>query len=264
MLFLQHNILDMIILLSPAKTLDYSPTEIKEFHQPRFSDEAQTLVKKLKKSSVGGLQALMGISEKLAKENVNRYKTFSEEFTTENAKQAALAFKGDVYLGLEANTFKKNDLKFADKHLRILSGLYGLLRPLDLMQPYRLEMGTSLKVGRKKNLYEFWGSQITDLINNDLSESKSKLILNLASKEYFKSVRVDELDAPVLNIHFQENRGGKYKVIAFNAKKARGRMAHLVIKERIKDPEELKGLEVNGYRYNQKLSSPGNWSFTIE
>ncbi len=254
----------MIILLSPAKTLDYSPTEIKDFHQPRFSDEAQVLVKKLKKSSVGGLQSLMGISEKLAKENVDRYKSFSEEFTTENAKQAALAFKGDVYLGLEANTFKKNDLKFADKHLRILSGLYGLLRPLDLMQPYRLEMGTHLKVGRKKNLYEFWGNQITDLINNDLKTSKSKLVLNLASKEYFKSVKVELLDAPVLNIHFQENRGGKYKVIAFNAKKARGRMSHLVIKERITNPDDLKALDINGYCFNEQLSKPGNWAFTID
>jgi len=167
-------------------------------------------------------------------------------------------------MGLEANTFNKNDLKFADKHLRILSGLYGLLRPLDLMQPYRLEMGTSLKVGRKKNLYEFWGSQITELINYDLAESKSKLVLNLASKEYFKSVKVHELQKPVLNIHFQENRGGKYKVIAFNAKKARGRMAHLVIKERIKNPEDLKTLDVNGYVYNEAQSSEGNWAFTID
>lgn len=254
----------MLLLLSPAKTLDYSPTELKTYHQPRFAEQTQTLVNKLKKTSARKLKSLMGISDKLAILNADRYQSFSEEYTTVNAKQAALAFKGDVYLGLEAESFKARDFKFADKHLRILSGLYGLLRPLDLMQPYRLEMGTSLKVGRKKNLYEFWGSQITDLINEDLATGKSKVVLNLASKEYFKSVKVDQLTAPVLNIHFQENRSGKYKVIAFNAKKARGRMAHLVIKDRIVDTEDLKGLEVNGYLYNEGLSQGNDWYFTMD
>ena len=254
----------MLLLLSPAKTLDYSPTELKTYHQPRLAEQTQTLVKQLKKTSARKLKSLMGISDKLAMLNADRYQSFSEEYTTVNAKQAALAFKGDVYLGLEADTFKARDFKFADKHLRILSGLYGLLRPLDLMQPYRLEMGTSLKVGRKKNLYEFWGSQITDLVNEDLAKGKSKIVLNLASKEYFKSVKVDQLAAPVLNIHFQENRNGSYKVIAFNAKKARGRMAHLVIKERIVDPEDLKRLEVNGYLYNEGLSKDYDWYFTID
>jgi len=254
----------MLLVLSPAKTLDYSPTEMETFHQPRFPEATQDLVKKLKKSSVGKLQALMGISEKLAKLNVDRYKAFSEEFTTENAKQAALAFKGDVYLGLQAETFNKNDFKFADKHLRILSGLYGLLRPLDLMQPHRLEMGTSLKMGRKKNLYEFWGDRITTLINEDLAESKSKVLLNLASVEYFKAINTELLQAPILNIHFRENRKGAYKVISFNAKKARGKMANLVIKERLKKAEDLKSLVVNDYVYNEELSKEGNWFFTID
>ncbi len=254
----------MILVLSPAKTLDYSETKIKDFHQPRFQEETQALVHKLKKSSAGKLQALMGISEKLAKLNADRYQTFSAEFTTENAKQAALAFKGDVYLGLEADTFSKADLKFADKHLRILSGLYGVLRPLDLMQPYRLEMGTQLKVGRKKNLYEFWGNQITEQINEDLKKSKSTLVLNLASQEYFKSVKKELLEKPILNIHFQENRGGKYKVISFAAKKARGRMAHLIVKERITNPADLKHLVVHDYVYNDSLSSQWDWYFTMD
>ncbi|NNE29119.1 MAG: peroxide stress protein YaaA, partial [Saprospiraceae bacterium] len=220
----------MIILLSPAKTLDYSPTEIKDFTQPRFQQDTQRLVGQLKKKSARSLKKLMSISDKLAATNAERYQIFSEEFTTENAKQAALAFKGDVYLGLEAETFDGQDFEFADQHLRILSGLYGLLRPLDLMQPYRLEMGTSLKIGRKKNLYQFWGDKITDLINEDLENSQSDFVLNLASKEYFKAVNVKKVTKPIINIHFREFRKGKFTMISFNAKKARGKMAQLIIK----------------------------------
>ena len=155
-------------------------------------------------------------------------------------------------------------MNFAQKHVRILSGLYGLLRPLDLIQAYRLEMGTKIKVGRKKNLYEFWGDQITDLINDDLAESKSKVVLNLASNEYFKSVNKDNIQGKIVNVYFKEKRNGHYKVISFNAKKARGRMTNLIVKNRIKTVKGLESLEVNGYTYNKKFSEPENLMFTIE
>ena len=254
----------MIILLSPAKTLDYSPTEIKDFNQPRFQEDTQRIVGQLKKKSARSLKKLMSISDKLAETNAERYQKFSEEFSTKNAKQAALAFKGDVYLGLEAETFVGKDFEFADEHLRILSGLYGLLRPLDLMQPYRLEMGTRLRIGRKKNLYEFWGNKITDLINEDLENSNSNFLLNLASKEYFKSVNPKKIIKPIINIHFREFRNGKYAMISFNAKKARGKMAQLIIKDQIQDVEMIKSLEVNGYLYNETMSQDGEWFFTID
>ncbi|NNE29695.1 MAG: peroxide stress protein YaaA, partial [Saprospiraceae bacterium] len=168
------------------------------------------------------------------------------------------------YLGLEAETFDAQDFEFADQHLRILSGLYGLLRPLDLMQPYRLEMGTSLKIGRKKNLYQFWGDKITDLINEDLENSQSDFVLNLASKEYFKAVNVKKVNKPIINIHFREFRKGKFTMISFNAKKARGKMAQLIIKDQIQDQEMIKTLEVNGYLYNESMSQENDWFFTID
>ena len=253
----------MIAVLSPAKTLDFNPSDYKEYSLPRNLEASGVLVDKLKKKSVGSLQKLMGVSEKIALLNKERYQNFTPSFSLENAKQAGLAFKGDVYLGLEADTFTKTELKWADKHVRILSGLYGVLRPLDLIQPYRLEMGTPLENGRKKNLYEFWGNTITDIINEDLEKTKSKLLLNLASKEYFHSVKMDQLKVPVLNIHFRENRKGVYKVISFTAKKARGRMAHLMVKEKIKNPEALKELDVLGYEFNPGLSTEWDWHFTM-
>ena len=169
-----------------------------------------------------------------------------------------------MYTGLEADTFTAPEMNFAQKHIRILSGLYGALRPLDLMQAYRLEMGTSLKVGKHKNLYDFWGDQITNLINEDLAESKSKIILNLASNEYFHAIKKDKVAGEIVNVHFKEKRNGQYKIISFNAKKARGRMAHLIVKNKIKTVKELESLEVNGYCYNKKFSEPGNLMFTID
>lgn len=254
----------MIVLLSPAKTLDLSPSKHEKFSTPRLLEDSNKLVKTLKRKSVAGIQELMGVSEKISKLNVERYKSYQTPFSLENAKQAALAFKGDVYTGLEAETFNGHEMNFAQKHIRILSGLYGVLKPLDLMQAYRLEMGTSLKTGRKKNLYEFWDKRITEILNEDITESKSKLVLNLASKEYFHSVKKDLLAVDVLNIHFRENRNGKYKVISFNAKKARGRMAHLIVKERITKAEGLKQLVVNDYVYNESLSAENDWVFTID
>ena len=179
----------MIILLSPAKTLDFSPSEVKEFTTPRLLDKSQTLVNLLKKKSANSLKKLMGVSDNIAQLNVERFQNYARPFTLDNAKQSVLAFKGDVYTGLEAEGFGEEDLAFAQKHLRILSGLYGLLQPMDLMQPYRLEMGTKLKVSRKKNLYEFWDKKITQLINEDLAKSGTDVVINLASKEYFHAVK---------------------------------------------------------------------------
>ncbi|MEL6941603.1 MAG: peroxide stress protein YaaA, partial [Bacteroidota bacterium] len=187
---------------------------------------------------------------------------FSTPFNLENAKQAVLAFKGDVYQGLEAGDFTGEDLEFAQQHLRILSGLYGVLRPMDLMQPYRLEMGTRLAQNGSKNLYEFWDKKITKILNKDLKESGGEWIVNLASNEYFKSVKKDQLKGKLLNIDFKENRDGKYKTIAFNAKKARGAMSRQIIKHRLNEVEAIKSLIVNDYIFNQELSNEQHFIFT--
>ena len=254
----------MIVLLSPAKTLDEGPSDVKKHSQIRFAEESDKLIKVLRKQSLKNLKSLMNISDNLAKLNADRYITYDRPFTFDNAKQAILAFKGDVYQGLEADTLEDEDLDYAQDHIRILSGLYGVLRPLDMMHPYRLEMGTSLKVGRAKNLYEFWGSQITTLINSDLESAKSDSILNLASQEYFKAIKPEELNGKLINVHFKEKRNGKYKVISFNAKKARGKMARQIIIEKIKTIEDLKSLKVYDYRYNADMSSDGELYFTID
>jgi cytoplasmic iron level regulating protein YaaA (DUF328/UPF0246 family) len=251
----------MIILLSPAKTLDETPVHGMQTTQARLLPQSAQLIRKLRKQSVASLQELMGISEKLAILNKERYKAYSESFTEENAKPAALMFKGDVYTGLEAETFSESEMALAQKQIRILSGLYGLLRPLDLIQPYRLEMGTSLQQGRHKNLYAFWGEQITQLINEDLKANGSDTVVNLASQEYFHAVRADKLAARVLNIHFKEERDGKLKVISFNAKKARGKMAQLIIKESLTSPEGMQQLVVDDYVFNADLSSEKEWLF---
>jgi uncharacterized protein len=253
----------MITLLSPAKSLNFDPVDTTAT-QPRLLGRSEKLIGTLRKKSVADLQELMSISENLATLNAERYRNFATPFTTDNAKPAGLAFDGDVYTGLEADRFDEADLDFAQQHLRILSGLYGVLRPRDLMQPYRLEMGTKLRQNGSKNLYEFWGDEITEVLNADLAASGEKTVLNLASQEYFKSVKPELVQGPVLNIHFKEKRKGKYKVIAFNAKKARGRMAHLIVKERINDPAALKELVVNDYVYNPELSSEWDWTYTLD
>lgn len=252
----------MIILLSPAKTLDYNPTDLKMHSTPRMLADSEKLVKVLKKKSARSLKNLMNISDKIAELNVERYQNYETPFSLENAKQAALAFKGDVYTGLEAETFNEAELEFAQKHLRILSGLYGLLKPLDLMQAYRLEMGTRLKNGRKKNLYEFWDKKITQLINEDLKASGGNVIVNLASKEYFHSVKKALLEGELYNINFKENRGGTYKMISFTAKKMRGVMSRMIIQNGITDVEKIKGLDVEGHVFNEELSGERDWMFT--
>jgi hypothetical protein len=251
----------MLILLSPAKSLNYEPTDFTEHSVPRLLDESDRLVKELKKKSARSLKKLMSVSDAIAELNVQRFQEYERPFGFDNAKQAVLAFDGDVYTGMQAETFTEEDHDFAQEHLRILSGLYGLLRPLDLMRPYRLEMGTKLRTGRRKNLYEFWGDKITELINADLAETKGDVVLNLASQEYFKSVNKQKLEGRLVTAHFKENRNGQLKVISFNAKKARGAMAGLVIKHRITDPEELKELTPEGYHYSPEHSGADEMVF---
>ncbi len=254
----------MIALLSPAKTLDETPVQGLATTQVRMQDKSMLLIKKLRRMSVGSVQELMKISEKLAILNAARFKSYSESFTNDNAKAAILMFKGDVYTGLEAGSFSKQEMAFAQDHIRILSGLYGVLRPLDLIQPYRLEMGSKLKQGRNKNLYHFWGDTITELINDDLASTEGNTVINLASKEYFSAVNQDKLQGELINIHFKENRKGQLKVISFNAKKARGKMAQLIVKENITDAPLLKTLVADDYVFNPALSGNNDWLFVKE
>ncbi|MFT5165847.1 MAG: cytoplasmic iron level regulating protein YaaA (DUF328/UPF0246 family) [Saprospiraceae bacterium] len=252
----------MILLLSPAKSLNLEPLNTKSHTLPRLLEESQALIDVLKKKSAKKIKELMSVSDNIAALNVDRFNNFQTPFTTENSKPAALIFDGDVYSGLQADTFDQEDMQFAQKHLRILSGLYGLLRPLDLMQAYRLEMGTSLKNGRKKNLYQFWDNKITNILNEDLKESGSDIVLNLASKEYFSAVKTAKLNGTVVTIEFKENRNGIFKVISFNAKKARGTMANKIIKNKITDTSKLKRLSIDGYKYNKDLSENHKLVFT--
>ena len=253
----------MIAIVSPAKTLDFSPYEIDTLSTPRLLEHSDRLVNILRKKRVKSLMQLMDISENLAAENYERFQAYAPPFTMENAKPAVLAFKGDVYLGLDADSFTAEELAYAQNHLRILSGLYGLLRPLDLIQAYRLEMGTALKNRRGKNLYEFWGKRITKLLQEDLAAGNHEYLINLASKEYFKSIQPALLGVPVINIHFKERRNGKLKVISFNAKKARGTMARALITERIKQVDDLQDLSINGYVYEASESNATEWTYIL-
>ncbi|CAA6828984.1 MAG: UPF0246 protein YaaA [uncultured Aureispira sp.] len=248
----------MLLLLSPAKTLNFDPTSIKTHTQPQFLAQSEALVNTLKEYSSKEIQDLMGVSEKIASLNVARYQDFSLPFDPSNAKQAILAFKGDVYQGLSVEDFDQAELNFAQQHIGILSGLYGLLRPLDLMQAYRLEMGTKLKVDEHKNLYEFWDDSITKQIN----ATGAKDIINLASNEYFKSVKKDALQGNLWTVDFKENKNGTYKIVAFYAKKARGMMCNYVVKNRIEKPEEMKAFGRNDYQFNEELSSERHYVFT--
>jgi cytoplasmic iron level regulating protein YaaA (DUF328/UPF0246 family) len=248
----------MLLLLSPAKTLDFSPNEFSSHTQAKFLEQSQRLIDLLRPKSEEALQELMKVSEKIAQLNVERYKQFELPFDRDNAKQAILAFKGDVYQGLAAAELDADDLEFAQAHVGILSGLYGLLKPLDLIQPYRLEMGTKLSNERGKNLYEFWGTQIAEYIN----EWQPSAIVNLASKEYFKAVDTKVLQQPVWQIDFKENKNGQYKIVALYAKRARGLMTHYAIKNRLEHPEQLKGFDLDDYQYNEELSKEQHLVFT--
>lgn len=253
----------MLVVISPAKQLDYeSETPALKHTTPDFLVEAQQLVKKLKKFSTQDLSALMGISDKLAAQNHQRYQTWKKPFTQENARQAILAFKGDVYLGLEVDQFSRGDYAFAQKHLRILSGLYGVLRPLDLMQAYRLEMGTNLQNPGGENLYAFWDSKITESLNQQMKKLKTGTLINLASNEYFRSVKEKALNARVITPVFKEWKNGQYKVLSFFAKKARGQMCAYIVKNKIEDFQGIKKFKLNGYRFDQSLSVGDKWIFT--
>uniref|UniRef100_UPI0040473720 peroxide stress protein YaaA n=1 Tax=Algoriphagus sp. TaxID=1872435 RepID=UPI0040473720 len=248
----------MLIVISPAKTLDYSNPEYSSHTQPDFSKEVKDLVGVLKKKSASQISKLMHLSDSLAVLNEERYKTFSETFNPENSKQAVLAFKGEVYAKMEADHFSPEDLDFAQQHLRILSGLYGLLKPLDLIQPYRLEMGTPLQTKKGNNLYQYWGTKISKALN-ELGEERP--LVNLASQEYFKAVDQKTLKMPVITIHFKEYKEGKYQVIGFFAKQARGMMARYAILNRITDPEQLKVFQGEGYEFSAPLSTAQDWVF---
>lgn len=246
----------MLIVVSPAKTLDYESRLPKlQATQPRFLDESAELIERARKLSADDVAGLMKVSEKIAWLNVERFADWSVPFTTDNARPAAFAFKGDTYTGLDIDRFSENELAAAQKRLRILSGLYGVLRPLDLMQPYRLEMGTQLDTARGSNLYEFWGDRITGQLREDMRAVGSDVLLNLASREYFKSVRAKQLSWPVIEPVFQDEKNGRYKVISFYAKKARGRMAAWVIQKGIDTLEALQQFVEDGYRYHAAAST---------
>lgn len=244
----------MIALLSPAKSLDIHKDKYQDLQtEHAFPTETMQLVRLLKKMNVEDLRSLMSISEKLGSENVDRYKRFKKDYPEDLTAASIYAFRGDVYQGFDADTANKNDIKYAQKHIRILSGLYGILRPMDKMQAYRLEMGTRLENKKGKNLYEFWGDKISKELNKDLTNLKSDIIINLASNEYFKAVDQKKLKAKVIDIDFREERDGKLKFVSFNAKKARGYMARFLVDHRIKTPKELMTFNTEGYTYGGGL-----------
>ncbi|WP_375183004.1 peroxide stress protein YaaA [Marinobacter sp.] len=251
----------MLMVISPAKTLDYeSPLATETYTQPDFLDDACELIDQLKELEPHEVSNLMSISDKLGQLNAERFRTWHTPFTPENARQAALAFKGDVYTGLDAESFSEDDFAFAQSHLRMLSGLYGLLRPLDLMQPYRLEMGTKFENKRGKDLYAFWGNIITDELNRLLANDDGVLV-NLASNEYFKSVRKKALDARIVTPQFKDWKNGQYKMISFYAKKARGLMCRYAIQNRITQADDLKGFNLDGHYFSEDQSDNNNWVF---
>ncbi len=248
----------MLIVLSPAKSLDFeSRARTRKFTEPAFLEDSARLVQAARRLKPRDLSKLMSISDALAELNHERFATWKTPFTLENAKQAIFAFQGDVYQGMNAGAFTAADLNFAQKHLRILSGLYGILRPLDLMQPYRLEMGRKFATKGKKDLYEFWGSRLTGSLNEAFAaqRAKRKTLVNLASNEYWKAVRPKELSAEVVTPVFKDFTNGQYRVVSFFAKKARGEMAAYIIKNRVKSPAGLHDFRANGYKYSAKEST---------
>ena len=252
----------MLTVLSPAKTLDYeTPPTTPVSTTPRFMDQSALLVDDARQLDPMAIRTLMGVSEQIANVNHERFMNWQPDATTQNAKQAVLAFKGDVYTGLQADTLSAADLEFAQSRLRILSGLYGLLRPLDLMQPYRLEMGLKFSNQRGKNLYEFWGEQLTQTLNEDLASAHTDVLINLASNEYFKAVKPKLLSADIITPQFKDLKNGHYKMISFFAKKARGVMARHIIEQRITEPEDLKAFDGLGYYFSEVHSTGNQWVF---
>lgn len=246
----------MLMVISPAKTLDFtSPLATDRFTQPALLDDAHKLIAVARKLTPRQIGSLMSISDKLADLNAGRFQNWQTPFTPDNARQAILAFKGDVYTGLQAETFNEKDFDFAQQHLRMLSGLYGLLRPLDLMQPYRLEMGVKLENPAGKDLYSFWGERLTDALNAALAEQGDDILINLASDEYFKAVQPKKLQGRIIKPVFLDEKNGKFKVISFYAKKARGLMSRYIITHRLTKPAQLQQFDVDGYCFTADESS---------
>ena len=252
----------MLITLSPSKGQDFeTPSRSKTHSKPASLKESELLIRELRKIRPQGIQELMNVSENIARLTADRYRAFKTPFTPKNAKQAIFAFKGDVYSGIDIDQYREADLKYAQDHLRILSGLYGCLRPLDLIQPYRLEMKTRLKNARGDNLYQFWGDRITDDLNKALDKEKDPVLVNLASNEYFKSVKPKKLKGRLLTINFKETRDGKTRVVAIFAKRARGMMADYILRNRIEKAEDIKPFREGGYRFSKALSDDKQWTF---
>ena len=255
----------MLTVISPAKTLDFeSAATTTKNSRPGFPKQTKQLLEVMRGKSAKDLSKLMGISPKLAELNVERFQQYKTDSSAngKDAKQALLAFKGDVYIGLEAESYGERDFTFAQKHLRILSGFYGLLKPLDLIQPYRLEMGIKLKTKTSTTLYDFWGDQIAEAISRQLVDHRNKSLINLASIEYFKSVNTKLLPGRLVTPTFKDYSNGTYRVLSFFAKKARGAMATYIVKNRISKPDDIKDFDVDGYRFNKSFSTENKWVFT--
>ncbi len=253
----------MLFTISPAKKLDYvTPVPVADYSQPEQLDKASELIAVMREKDSFEIADLMKLSMQLADLNMQRYQDWHTPFTPDNARQALFAFAGDVYQGIDATTLSTDDIDFAQQHLRILSGLYGVLRPLDLMQPYRLEMGTRLATNHGRNLYQFWGDTITDSINRALADQGDDILINLASKEYFSSINTVNIRGRIITPVFKEYRKGVYRIISFNAKKARGLMSRFIIQHRISDAETIKTFNLADYSYNEELSSEHTFVFT--
>jgi uncharacterized protein len=252
----------MLITLSPSKGQDFeTPALTRTYSKPQALKDSELLIKELRKIRQQDIQQLMNVSENIAKLNADRYRSFKTPFTLKNAKQAIFAFKGDVYSGIDIEEYSDADLEYAQNHLRILSGLYGCLRPLDLIQPYRLEMKTKLHNARGENLYQFWGDRITDELNKVLEKQQQPVLVNLASNEYFKSVKPKQLNGRLLNINFKETKDGNTRVVAIFAKRARGMMTDYILRNRIEKPEHIKKFKQGGYRFRKELSDDRQWTF---
>ncbi len=250
----------MKILLSPSKGQNFDVTDVDKHSQPQLLSQSEQLMAELKKKQPSEIKSLMSVSDRLAELNHTRFQRFKTPFKLGEAKQAVLAFQGDVYSGLKAEEMNADDLAFAQNHLRILSGLYGYLKPLDLIMPYRLEMKTKLAVGKHENLYQFWGDTLTECLNKELSEEAA--VINLASNEYFKAIKPEKLNGRLIHIQFKDTKDGKTRVVAIYAKIARGAMARAIIKNRVNNPEDIKQLVVDNYRYQDELSDKNTWVFT--
>jgi len=249
--------------MNSSKTLDFQQKgRISKHTSPELEKDAGQLVNQLKKLSAADFSKLLKTSDKLTKLNVERYANWQTQATVSNAKQALLAFKGDIYHGLDVDDYKIKDFNFAQKHVRILSGLYGILRPLDLIQPYRLEMATKLATTRGKNMYDFWGTQISEILKTLLNQEKSGTLVNLCSLEYFKAIKSDLLDVKVITPAFKEFRDGSYRFITLYAKKARGLMCNYIIRNHLNHIEKLKRFDAAGYKFNESISSDNEWIFT--